>query len=113
MAVTASRTARWRPWIALLLPPLAWYGFEIGLASVLRVTCAPIGAWLGSAWGAAALALCAVAAAVAWPLAARPPNDRTTSPAWLAAIALVTAGIFALAIAFQTLATVIVPPCLH
>ena len=42
-----SRVDRVRPWVALLLPPTAWYVFELGLGSVLKVNCAPVGAWLG------------------------------------------------------------------
>ena len=38
-----------RPWAALLLPPVAWYVFELGLGSVLKVDCAPVGAGLGLA----------------------------------------------------------------
>ena len=37
-------------------------------------------------------------------------NDPPTRP-WLARIACIMSGIFALAIAFQMLATAIVPPC--
>lgn len=109
---TPGRAARVRPWAALLLPPLAWYGFEVGLGSVLKVHCAPVGAWLGLTWGVVSLALCGVAMALAWPCA-RPASDRTPPRAWLARVALLLAGIFALAIAFQTLAVLIVPPCVN
>jgi hypothetical protein len=105
-----SRWARVRPWAALLLPPVAWYVFELGLGSVLKVDCAPVGAGLGLAWGAASLLLCALAAAIAWPCA-QPAGDQTPPRAWLSRVALLLAGIFALAIAFQTLAVLIVPPC--
>lgn len=105
-----SRGARVRPWAALVLPPLAWYVFEVGLASVLKVDCAPVGAWLGLAWGMASLTMCGVAMALAWPFA-RPAGDQTPPRAWLARLALLLAGIFALAITFQTLAILIVPSC--
>ena len=107
-----SRGARVRPWLALVLPPIAWYAFELGLSSVLKVNCAPVGDWLGVTWGAASLTVCAVAAALAWPFA-RPAGDQTPPHAWLARVALLLSGIFALAIAFQTLGVLIVPPCVR
>lgn len=105
-----SRRERVIPWIALALSPLAWMIFEYGLASSLRPACAAVGSWLGPLWGAGSLLACAVAAGLAWPTAGRIDRDPPTRP-WLARIALVVAGIFALAIAFQTLATLIVPSC--
>jgi hypothetical protein len=98
--------------LALFLPPTAWYVFEVGLASVLKVACAPVGGWLGIAWGTASLAACAIAAALAWPYA-RPAGDQTPPRPWLARVALLLSGIFALAIAFQTLGVLIVPPCVR
>jgi hypothetical protein len=107
-----SRGARVRPWIALLLPPSTWYLFELGLGSVLKVNCAPVGEWLGLAWGAASLVACGAAMAIAWPCA-KPAGDQTPPRAWLSRVALLLAGIFGLAIAFQTLAVLIVPPCVN
>lgn len=107
-----SRGARMRPWIALFLPPTAWYLFEVGLGSVLKVRCAPVGDWLGLSWGIASLVACGVAMAVAWPCAG-PAGDQTPPRAWLSRVALLLAGIFALAIAFQTLGVLIVPPCVN
>lgn len=102
---------RVRPWAALVLPPLAWYVFEIGSASALRVSCPAVGGWLGPTWGAACLVVCAIAGWVAWPVASGLASDQTPPQPWLARIALFIAGIFALAITFQTIATLIIPPC--
>ena len=110
--VGPSRGERVRPWIALFLPPAAWYGFEVGLASVLRVNCRPVGAWLGLTWGAAGLLACALAAALARRHTA-PANDQTPPRLWLARVALVLAGIFALAITFQMLGVLLVPSCVR
>ena len=103
---------RARPWIALLLPPLAWFSFEIGLGAALRLACAAgRRAGLGVAGARASLLVCAGALAPRVG-AARDARDarrrrrlasrgsRCSAPA-----------IFALAIVFQTLATLIVPPC--
>lgn len=106
------RGARVRPWVALVLPPAAWYGFEVGLGSVLKVRCAPVGDWLGLTWGVASLVACGVAMALAWP-DARPAGAQTPPRAWLSRVALLIAGIFALAITFQTLGVLIVPSCVN
>lgn len=106
-----SRGARVRPWLALLLPPVAWYVFEVGLASVLKVSCERVGAWLGVTWGLASIAVCGFAAALAWRNARG--GERTVSRPWLAFVALLLSGIFALAICFQTLGVLIVPPCVR
>lgn len=107
---------RFKPWVALALPPLAWYGYEIGLSSALRLSCATVGAWLGGAWGGGGLVVCLTAAWLAWRVAAPTEDAANEAPAprpWLARIALVNAGLFALAILFQALATLIVPACVR
>ena len=109
-ADAADASARIRPWVALVVPPFAWFVFEVGLAGALRLSCTTVGAGLGGAWGFASLLACALAAALAWPLA-KPADDRSASRPWLARVALFAAGVYALAIAFQTIATLIVPPC--
>lgn len=95
-------------WTALLLPPVAWFGFEQGLSHLLHTRCGMVGA--GVVWGVASLVVCGVAAATAWSLTCR---DRASgsAPVWLARVALAMSGIFALAITFQTLAILMVPPC--
>ena len=42
---------------------------------------------------------------------ARPMDDGTPSRPWVARVAMLEAGVFSLAIAFQTIATLIVPSC--
>ncbi|WP_169833078.1 hypothetical protein [Sphingomonas panacis] len=94
-----------------MLPPLAWICFEYGAGVSLRGACAEIGGWAGPLWGVASLAVCGaavwIARAAARAEAARNPPTRP----WLARIAMFGAGVFALAILFQTTATVIVPGC--
>jgi hypothetical protein len=65
------------------------------------------GAPLGPIWGLVSLVLCGVAACLAWSRI----GGGTGSDRFLARLALLGAWLFALAIAFQTLATLIVPPC--
>jgi hypothetical protein len=98
--------------VALLLPPLAWMTFEFGLAATLRPACAAA-RWLGPLWGSVAVLACVlsfVAARRAY--RDRSGQDRATGR-WTARVAMLGAGVFMLAILFQTLATLIVPPCVR
>lgn len=99
-------SARARAWTALLLPAAAWFSFQQGLGWTLRVDCGS--AWIGLAWGAACLLAIAGAAWLAW-RQARP--QAKTVHLWLARLALLGCFVFALAVAFQTLAVAMVPPC--
>jgi hypothetical protein len=98
-----------RAWTSLLLPPFAWYLFQQGIAHVVHVRCDAAGA-VGGGWGVASLLACAFAARIAWPL--RRPELVSANP-WLCRVALLGAGVFALAIAFQTLAVLLVPACVR
>ena len=97
------------PWVALLLPPCAWYAFEVGLATVMRISCTASGPWLGIAWGAGAVLLCGFAAWIGWSHGRS--QDDSASRSWVARMTPFEAAIFALAIVYQTLATTIIPPC--
>lgn len=97
------RATRIRIWSALLLPPVAWYGDQQGLSLMLSGACRAV-LWAGPVLGVFALLLCGVAA---WLARAAPPQ----AYGWLGRLAQLGAGLFALAIAFQLLATLIVPPC--
>jgi len=99
---------RGRAWTALLLPPVTWFVFQQGLSTLLHVDCTRWG--YGLAWGIASLLLCGVAFRIAWGL--RRPGE-VLANIWLARLALVISGLFALAIAFQTLAISMVPACLR
>lgn len=99
-------TLRARAWFALALPPVSWFAFEVGLGFVQRTHCDVVP--LGLPWGLAAWAGCALAI---W-LAGRPqPPFAPPADRWLARLPLVVATFFALAIGFQLLALLIVPPC--
>ena len=99
---------RGRAWTALMLPPVTWFVFEQGLSALLHADCSRWG--IGLAWGIASLIACAIAIRIAWPL--RQPREGLAE-IWLARLALAMAGLFALAIAFQTLAISMVPACLR
>ncbi len=99
---------RARAWTALLMPPVAWFAFEQGLSHVLHARCGLT--WVGLIWGALSLIACATAARLGRSLARR---GKALADVWLARLAMVVAGLFALAIAFQSLAIVMVPACVR
>ncbi|HEU4958932.1 MAG TPA: hypothetical protein VFT56_00870 [Sphingomonas sp.] len=100
-----------RPWIAFVLPIAAWFVFQQGIGGPLHVDCAAGRPWLGPLWGGGSLIVCAVAARIAWPQAMGETTGIRGAVPWLARVALLSAGVFGLAILFQTLATLIVPSC--
>jgi hypothetical protein len=97
---------RAKAWAALLIPPVAWFAFEQGLSAVLHADCSR--RYVGIIWGLASLAACAIGLRMGWSLRTQP--DALVDP-WLARLGIAVAGIFSLAIAFQTLAIAIVPAC--
>jgi hypothetical protein len=101
-------TVRGRAWTALVLPPVTWFLFEQGLSALLHADCTRSG--FGLAWGALSLILCGVAFRLAWKM--RRASEVLTD-IWLARLALIMSPLFALAIAFQTLAITVVPTCLR
>jgi hypothetical protein len=96
--------------VALPLPPLAWYGAQQGLGMLVRVRCAAA-VLPGGAAGLLALLGCAFAL---WLSAGPQPANEGSSARTdtvLRTITLLGAGVFGLAIVFQTLAIFIVPSC--
>lgn len=108
MSASPPGSAR-RPTIALILPFLAWYLFQQGVIAAMRARCTAGAPPLGLIWGLASLMVCAFAAWLAL-TALRASSDRNAAR-FLAQLALFGAGLFALAILFQTLAILVIPPC--
>lgn len=98
---------RLRIWLVLALPAVSWFVFQQGLAMTLRGNCQSAGFPLGVVWGGASLLVCAAAGG----FALVGLRNYVGSDRFVARIALFAAGLFALAIAYQTLATTIIPPC--
>jgi hypothetical protein len=90
----------------LLAPPIAWYAFQQGLAVTLRTACDAAGAPVGTIWGVLSILICGAAA---W--FSMRSNVSGESARFVGYVAQLGAGLFALAVFFQTLATMIVPPC--
>jgi hypothetical protein len=93
-------------WLALIVPPLAWYGFQQGLAMTVRGACGAAGVPLGPLWGAGSIALCICAGWFAMPRPGQQDSDR-----FLSKLGVLAAGLFSLAILYQSAATMIIPPC--
>lgn len=96
--------------VALILPPLVWYGQEQGLAGPLRINCHVADGWPAIAWGVASLLVCIAAAALALPQARRSAGDDGVV-LWAARLALLGSGVFGLAILLGSLAAAMVPAC--
>jgi hypothetical protein len=103
--------SRVRLTVALFLPPLAWFLFQQGLSATMRAYCRAGGPPIGVLWGVGSLILCALAAWLAWPATRSSGLEVQHASRFLALLALIGAGLFALAVFFQTLATLVVPPC--
>lgn len=99
---------RRRTWMALLIPPFAWFTFQQGLSALLHADCSHSD--IGLFWGVASLAACGVGLRVGWPL--RRVHGALANP-WLARLGMMLACVFALAILFQTLAILMVPACVR
>jgi hypothetical protein len=99
--------------IALLMPPLAWISFEYGLAISLSSACVAVGSWLGPLWGAGAFFACLIGAIIAQRTIQLGRAQQKELNRWLGKVALLGCGVFSLAILFQTIATLIVPPCVN
>ena len=100
------------PAFALFLPPLTWFLFQQGLSMAMRAKCEAAAPPVGLLWGVASLLLCAFAGWLAWPVARSTRLEGEQIPRFLALLALIGAGIFALAICFQTVAIMVIPPCI-
>ena len=108
-AAAGFRGSRWAIALAMSLSPLAWYGAQQGLGVLLGVRCS-VAAGSGAAVGAVGLLACALAG---WLSTTGRGGSRLSAQtdAILRTLALLGAGVFGLAIIFQTLAVLIVPSC--
>ena len=99
------RHASLRAWLAVAIPPLAWATLQQGWGQLVRQACgvARLG---GLSWDLASLALLAAAASLAWPVRRAEGASR-----FVATIALGETIFFGLAMVFQLLAGLLVPPC--
>lgn len=111
MTAARDRPARTALLVALAVPPLAWMTAEIGLAGALRWSCDAVGGGFGAGWSIGALLACGFAAALARHSMRMHGRDGIEVFRFGARVALLGSGVFALAIAFQTLAILIVPSC--
>ena len=99
-------------WAGLLTAPLAWYGYQQGLGSLVYFSCGASHPPTGPLAGFIAILVTAAASACSWRAwkasAAAPAIDIHRFAALLSVLA---AAIFCVAIGFQTLATTLIPSC--
>jgi hypothetical protein len=108
--MTAARQPR-PPWFALAASPAAWFAYEQGLGTVVRLACAS-SAVVGVIWGVVAFAVCVAAGILGVRAAAHDgPKPGARSPQFIGLVAIGAAAAMALAIVYQMLATLIVPQC--
>jgi hypothetical protein len=103
---------RARIWACFFAPSAAWFLLQQGQGYLVRVACSQAGPPLGAAFGVAALVVCAAAALFAAPVA-RSRGETTATRRFIARLAIAGGGMFALAIAYQTAATLLVPSCVR
>lgn len=109
-AWTSFRGSRLALATALLLPPVAWYGAQQGLGYLVRLRCSAAVA-PGLLAGVAALLACAAAVWLALGAGGHNQGPSGRNDAVLRTLVALGAGVFGLAIAYQTLAVAIVPSC--
>ena len=93
-----------RAWIAVCMPPVAWFLGQRGWGQAVRLVCSQ-GNW-GLGIGVAALVLCLAGGVIAWPL--RGEEGSTRLVAWCA---IGDSLIFAIALCFHLLAGSLIPSC--
>lgn len=98
------------PWAGLSLGFLAWGTHQQGLADVLRFDCAAVSPTRAIVAAALALALCGVGGALSW-RAVRMAGDTGGGHPFVGWLSILGAGIFALAILMQAMASLTVPGC--
>jgi hypothetical protein len=112
MSVPPAPVSRTRLTIALFLPALAWFQFQQGLIVAMRGRCTAGAPPVGLVWGLVSLALCLLAMWLAGSSSRPSDLEGRQVSRFMALLALIGAGLFALAIIFQTMAILIVPPCI-
>lgn len=112
MAVNA-RTSKWTPWAALIAGIAAEVAHHQVLSDMLRFDCRLGGALAGGLGALAALALIAVGIAVSLASVRGLHTDDAhgRNRRFIARLSIWTAALLAVAVLWQTLATVIVPDC--
>ncbi len=109
-ARTSFRGSRLALAMALLLPPVAWYGAQQGLGYLVRLRCSAAVA-PGLLCGSLALGACAGAVWLALGAGRYDQGPAGRNDAVLRTLVVLGAAVFGLAIAYQTLAVAIVPSC--
>jgi hypothetical protein len=100
-----------RIWVCFFAPAAAWFLLQQGQGYLVRIACGQAAPPLGAVLGLLALAVCAAAAGFAAPAARS--HETTPTRRFIARLAIGGGGMFGLAIAYQTAATLLVPSCVR
>lgn len=98
------------PWTGLLAGSVAWALHQQLLADALRFNCAAVSPNRALVALVLALALCVIGAAISW-RSIRGTGDASAGRAFVGWLSILGAGIFALAVAMQGMASLTVPGC--
>jgi membrane associated rhomboid family serine protease len=113
MAVSRLQRSRIAPWSGLIAGMLAEIVHHQLLSDMLRFDCRLGGASAGLAVGIPALALIALGIAMSWAAVrgADPDAPHSETRRFIAQVSGMMGGLLAIAIVWQTMATMIVPAC--
>jgi hypothetical protein len=101
--------SRWTPWIGLVAPPVAWaIHHQVG-SDLVFYDCRLGDTGLIAALGLAMGLIAAVSGWISW--SSRPDGQSMEVRTFAAYLGAMSGAIFFLALAFQTLATLLLPPC--
>ena len=113
MAVTRLHSSKLAPWAGLIAGMVAEIVHHQLLSDMLRYDCRLGGAAAGLAVGIPALLLIAAGVAVSWASArgGDPDAAHAQTRRFIAQVSTMMGGLLAVAISWQTMATMIVPAC--
>ena len=108
--MTGLQASRWAPWTGLVLPPIAWAIHRQAGADHVVFDCRLGGSEFVTAIGLVMILVCAVSAGLSW--LSRPRASVAFELRTLAAyLGGLSGAMFALALTFQTMATLMLPAC--
>lgn len=111
--MTRLRTSPLAPWAGLFVGAFAWFLHHQGGSNANVFDCHVAGSAYVVGLGVACAVLAAAGGLISWRAEVPEPEPGKQNSGFARMVGATSAGIFLLAIAFQTLAGVLVPPCLR
>lgn len=108
--MTGLQGSRWTPWTGLVLPPVAWAIHHQAGSNQVIFDCRLGDSGFVTALGLMMILVCAVSAGLSW--MSQPKDAAAFELRTLAShLGGLSGAMFALALTFQTMATLMLPPC--